>query len=52
MIKYIVLGVMLTLAIGGGAWGAYLNDRELMVLLALPGIVGVLECCWRFGGES
>ena len=52
MIKYIVLFVMFVLAIGGGAWGAYLNDRELMVLLSLPGLVGIGECMWIYGDDE
>ena len=51
MIKYITLFIMFALAIGGSAWGAYLNDRELMVLLGLPGVVGMLECMWIWGDE-
>lgn len=47
--KHIVFIGMLTLAAAGAAWGMYCGDRELAVLLALPGIVGALECTWRFG---
>lgn len=52
MLAYILLTLSLSFAYAGAAAGAVFNDKNLMVMGSVPGLLCIVLCMLVFGREK